>query len=84
MTRHARTSEDLLLTRINNNPSFSQANFSSLLTRRELVDQLGRMGHRQPRCRRRVPRPRGEADRAAGGDRGHRAASRSPAPTAHR
>ena len=41
MTRHARTSEDLQLTRINNNPSFSQANFSSLLTRRELVDQLG-------------------------------------------
>lgn len=41
MTRHARASEDLLLTRINNNPSFSQANFSSLLTRRTAVDALG-------------------------------------------
>src|SRR5699024_9063192 len=41
MTRHARASEDLLLTRINNNPSFSQANFSSLLTRRTVVDTLG-------------------------------------------
>ena len=41
MTRHARASEDLLLTRINNNPSFSQPNFSSLMARRELIEQLG-------------------------------------------
>lgn len=41
MTRHARASEDLLLTRINNNPSFSQPNFSSLMARRSLIEQLG-------------------------------------------
>lgn len=41
MTRHARASEDLLLTRINNNPSFSQPNFSSLMARRELIEKLG-------------------------------------------
>lgn len=41
MTRHARASEDLLLTRINNNPSFSQPNFSSLMARRELIERLG-------------------------------------------
>lgn len=41
MGRHARASEDLLLTRINNNPSFSQANFSSLLARREVIEKLG-------------------------------------------
>lgn len=41
MGRHARASDDLLLTRINNNPSFSQANFSSLLARREIVEKLG-------------------------------------------
>lgn len=41
MTRHARASEELLLARINNNPSFSQPNFSSLMARRELIDRLG-------------------------------------------
>ncbi|MGO1628998.1 MAG: glycosyltransferase family 2 protein, partial [Microbacterium sp.] len=41
MSRHARASEDLLLTRINNNPSFSQPNFSSLMARRVLIEQLG-------------------------------------------
>lgn len=41
MSRHARASEDLLLTRINNNPSFSQPNFSSLMARRELIERLG-------------------------------------------
>ena len=41
MGRHARASEDLLLTRINNNPSFSQPNFSSLLARRETIEKLG-------------------------------------------
>lgn len=41
MSRHARASEDLLLTRINNNPSFSQPNYSSLLARRSTIEQLG-------------------------------------------
>jgi hypothetical protein len=41
MTRHARVSEDLYLTRINNNPSFAQPNFSSLMARKELIERLG-------------------------------------------
>lgn len=41
MSRHARASEELVLTRINNNPSFSQPNFSSLLMRRDVLEQLG-------------------------------------------
>ncbi|GAA1722697.1 glycosyltransferase [Brachybacterium phenoliresistens] len=41
MTRHARSSEDLVLTRINNNPSFSQPNFSSLMARKDLLERLG-------------------------------------------
>lgn len=41
MTRHARASEGLVLTRINNNPAFSQPNFSSLMFRRTVVDKVG-------------------------------------------
>lgn len=38
---HVRTYEDLTFTRINNNPSFSQPNYSSLLVRREAFDTVG-------------------------------------------
>lgn len=41
MTRHARSYEDLRLTRINNNPSFSQPNFSSLMFHRDLITAIG-------------------------------------------
>lgn len=41
MSRHARASDTLRLTRINNNPSFSQPNFSSLMVRTETVRALG-------------------------------------------
>lgn len=41
MSRHARASEDLTFTRINNNPSFSQPNFSSLMIRRSALADLG-------------------------------------------
>lgn len=41
MTRHVRTTEDLIFTRININPSFSQPNFSSLMFRRDLFDDIG-------------------------------------------
>lgn len=42
MTRHARVTPDLWFTRINNNPSVSQPNFSSLMLRKSLVEELGR------------------------------------------
>lgn len=41
MTRHARATENLDFTRINNNPSYSQPNFSSLMIRREVFDKVG-------------------------------------------
>ncbi|WP_188503842.1 glycosyltransferase [Nesterenkonia alkaliphila] len=41
MSRHARSTNDLITTRINNNPLFSQANFSSLLVKREVFDDFG-------------------------------------------
>lgn len=41
MTRHARTTDGLVFTRINNNPAFSQGNFSSLMVRRECFEQIG-------------------------------------------
>lgn len=41
MTRHARVSEELIFTRINNNPSFSQPNFSSLMFRKSLLAETG-------------------------------------------
>lgn len=41
MSRHVRTTETLRFNRINNNPSFSQPNFSSLMFRKEIVDQVG-------------------------------------------
>lgn len=41
MSRHARSTEELETTRINNNPLFSQANFSSLLVRRDVFDVIG-------------------------------------------
>lgn len=41
MSRHARASEDLTFTRINNNPSFSQPNFSSLMIRRSVFEDIG-------------------------------------------
>lgn len=42
MTRHVRVTPDLWFTRINNNPSVSQPNFSSLMLRKSLVEELGR------------------------------------------
>ena len=42
MTRHARVTPELWFTRINNNPSVSQPNFSSLMLRKSLVEELGR------------------------------------------
>ncbi|MGP5573619.1 glycosyltransferase [Corynebacterium casei] len=42
MTRHARATPDLWFTRINNNPSVSQPNFSSLMLRRSLIEELGK------------------------------------------
>lgn len=41
MTRHSRATDGLVFTRINNNPSFSQGNYSSLMFRRELVSHIG-------------------------------------------
>lgn len=41
MTRHARSTDGLITTRINNNPSFSQPNFSSLMFRRALTEKIG-------------------------------------------
>lgn len=41
MTRHTRVTPDLWFTRINNNPSVSQPNFSSLMLRKSLVEELG-------------------------------------------
>lgn len=41
MSRHVRASEALHFTRINNNPSFSQPNFSSLLFRKHVIDEVG-------------------------------------------
>ena len=41
MTRHARASESLVFTRINNNPSYAQPNFSSLMVRRAVFDEIG-------------------------------------------
>lgn len=42
MTRHVRVTPDLRFTRINNNPSVSQPNFSSLMLRKSTLDELGR------------------------------------------
>lgn len=41
MSRHVRATEDIYFKRINNNPSFCQANYSSLLVRRDLLQNLG-------------------------------------------
>ena len=41
MTRHARATEDLFFTRINNNPSYAQPNFSSLMVRKSIFTQIG-------------------------------------------
>ncbi|MGP5208952.1 glycosyltransferase [Corynebacterium casei] len=45
MTRHVRVTPDLTFTRINNNPSVSQPNFSSLMLRKSVVEELGRWDH---------------------------------------
>lgn len=42
MTRHARVTPNLWFTRINNNPSVSQPNFSSLMVRKSLFAVVGR------------------------------------------
>lgn len=41
MTRHARVTPDLWFTRINNNPSVAQPNFSSLMLRKSMIEELG-------------------------------------------
>ncbi|WP_181148984.1 glycosyltransferase [Arthrobacter sp. MYb214] len=41
MSLHARSTEDLKFLRINNNPQFAQPNFSSLMVRRSLFDEIG-------------------------------------------
>lgn len=41
MSLHARSTDELKFLRINNNPQFAQANFSSLMVRRELFDEIG-------------------------------------------
>lgn len=41
MSRHVRATEDIYFKRINNNPSFCQANYSSLLLRRDVLQNLG-------------------------------------------
>ena len=41
MTRHVRTSPSLRMSRINNNPSFSQGNFSSLMFHRSILNEVG-------------------------------------------
>ncbi|MCV9994110.1 glycosyltransferase [Paeniglutamicibacter sp. ZC-3] len=41
MSLHARSTDDLKFLRINNNPQFAQPNFSSLMVRRELFDEIG-------------------------------------------
>lgn len=41
MSRHVRSSETLTFCRINVNPSFAQPNFSSLMVRRAVFDELG-------------------------------------------
>lgn len=41
MSRHVRATEGIYFKRINNNPSFCQANYSSLLVRRDLLQKLG-------------------------------------------
>ncbi|WP_454040083.1 glycosyltransferase [Corynebacterium afermentans] len=41
MSRHVRATEEIYFKRINNNPSFCQANYSSLLVRRDMLQSLG-------------------------------------------
>ncbi|WP_146004420.1 glycosyltransferase [Brevibacterium luteolum] len=41
MTRHVRTAPSLRMARINNNPSFSQGNFSSLMFHRSILEEVG-------------------------------------------
>lgn len=41
MTRHVRTAPSLRMSRINNNPSFSQGNFSSLMFHRSILEEVG-------------------------------------------
>ena len=42
MSRHVRTTPELRFTRINNNPSLSQPNFSSLMVRRDVFEKVGK------------------------------------------
>lgn len=41
LTQHSRSTEDLWFLRINNNPAFAQPNFSSLMVRRSVFDEVG-------------------------------------------
>ncbi|WP_161567480.1 glycosyltransferase [Glutamicibacter sp. HZAU] len=41
MSLHARSTDDLKFLRINNNPQFAQPNFSSLMVRRSIFDEIG-------------------------------------------
>ncbi|NYD76484.1 glycosyltransferase [Arthrobacter cupressi] len=41
LSNHSRSTEDLEFLRINNNPQFTQPNFSSLMVRRSVIESLG-------------------------------------------